>query len=47
MPFSTIIPIAELNSAFADEDLWLSPDGRTIYFSSDRTGNREIHIATR
>lgn len=39
--------VVELVSPQADEDPWVSPDGRTIYFSSERSGNREIYRAER
>ncbi len=40
-------PVAELNSSSAEEDPWLSPDGRTMIFASSRTGNYELYMATR
>ncbi len=39
--------IAELATAGADEDPWVSPDRRLIVFSSDRSGDQEIYAATR
>ena len=41
------IPLASLNSTGKELDPFLSPDGRTIYFVSDRDGNRGIYTATR
>jgi Tol biopolymer transport system component len=35
-PFSAPQPIAELNSPYADDDPWVSPDGHTMFFASDR-----------
>lgn len=40
-------PIAELNSDFVDEDPWVSPDGRTIYFHTNRDGKSQIYMAHR
>jgi WD40-like Beta Propeller Repeat len=40
-------PVAELNELDADEDPWLSPDGHTIFFASDRGAGFEIYTATR
>lgn len=37
----------DLNSAFNEEDVWLSPDLKTIYFVSDRAGTKDIYVATR
>lgn len=45
--FGPPAPIAELNTTGNEFDCWLSPDLRTIYFSSDISGNREIYMATR
>lgn len=48
--FSAPEPVAELNSAGYDRDPWLTPDGLTIYFSSDRTGSlgsSDIWMASR
>ncbi len=47
-PFTVFAPIAELNTAgHAERDPWLSPDGREIYFSSDRSGSLKIYRAAR
>ncbi|MBC8071114.1 MAG: PD40 domain-containing protein [Deltaproteobacteria bacterium] len=41
-------PVTELNGLGIDEDPWLSPDGNTVYFASDRAdGNFAIYMATR
>jgi hypothetical protein len=46
--FGSFAPLRELNAAGAqDRDPWLSPDGREMYFSSDRGGNLKIYRATR
>lgn len=39
--------IVELNSPESDSDPWLSPDLRTIYFTSNRSGDSELYQATR
>lgn len=40
-------PVAELNSASGDEDVWISPDQRTLIFTSDRDGTRDLFVSTR
>jgi hypothetical protein len=46
--FETPTPIAELNSGLNDRDPWVSPDRRTMYFTSARNGNGdEIFVTTR
>jgi hypothetical protein len=45
--FATPERLVELSSASRDEDPWLSPDGKVIVFSSDRTGDQELYWATR
>jgi Tol biopolymer transport system component len=45
-PFDPPMPIDGVNSPADDTDPWLTPDGRTILFSSDRTGEYEIYEAT-
>ena len=37
----------DINSAANDDDPWMSPDGRTIVFSSDRAGDFNLYISTR
>lgn len=39
--------LTELNSADDERDPWLSPDGRTLFFSSDRDGSLNIYEAVR
>lgn len=46
-PFTSIEPIAELNSTATDWDPWMSIDGSTIVFGSNRSGDHEIYEATR
>lgn len=46
-PWGTPTPVSELNSAATDSDVWLSPDGKTAYFSSDRDGDTDLFVATR
>ncbi|MBA3540148.1 MAG: PD40 domain-containing protein [Deltaproteobacteria bacterium] len=39
-PFGTPSPITKLNAPdFSDEDPWVSPDGNTMFFASNRGGN--------
>jgi hypothetical protein len=43
-PFSISAPLAELNTLTGDErDPWLSPDGRTLFFTSDHDGQLDIY----
>lgn len=46
-PYGTPVAVGELNTAGVDRDPWVSPDQRTIYFSSGRSGNFELYVATR
>ena len=46
-PFSPPAPIAELSNAGNDTDPWISPDGRTLYFTSDRDGTQRLWQTTR
>ncbi len=41
------LAVEELNTDARDEDPWISPDGRTIVFASDRDGTFDIWTATR
>jgi Tol biopolymer transport system component len=43
----TIQRVSELSSGAQDVDPWLTPDLRTMYFASARTGNMDIYSATR
>jgi Tol biopolymer transport system component len=38
-------PLADLNTADDERDPWLSPDGRELYFASDRSGEYAIYVA--
>ena len=44
-PFSVTQPLDDLNTAASERDPWLSPDGRTLYFTSDRGGVLQIYTA--
>jgi hypothetical protein len=46
-PFGAAELVAELVSTGDDVDAWMSPDGHTILFASNRSGNTEIYAATR
>lgn len=46
-PFGDVRPLDELNSPFADGLGTLWNDGRTLYFSSNRSGDWTIYIAER
>lgn len=44
-PFSVTRPLADLNTSFDERDPCLSPDGSTLYFTSDRDGPLSIYTA--
>jgi hypothetical protein len=44
-PFSVTQPLDDLNTPASERDPWLSPDGRTLYFTSDRSGVLQISTA--
>jgi len=46
-PFGEPIPVDGINSRSRDDDPWLSPDGHTLVFTSDISGNQEIYVAER
>lgn len=46
-PFRNPEPITELNTDALDQDPWISPDGRHLFFASDRSGVLAIYEATR
>jgi hypothetical protein len=41
-PFGPPIAITDLNTGADERDPWLSPDGTTLYFASDREGTLDI-----
>jgi WD40-like Beta Propeller Repeat len=41
--FSLFVPLDELNTPGDDRDPWLSPDGKTFFFTSDRSGVSDIY----
>jgi hypothetical protein len=45
--FSAPIPVPGLNGKAGDEDPWLSPDMKTIYFAGNRGGSYGLLMATR
>jgi WD40-like Beta Propeller Repeat len=45
-PFSVTQPLDDLNTTADERDPWLSPDGTTLYFTSDRGGALNIYTAT-
>lgn len=45
--FSDLAPVTELNSSTLDVPNWISPDGCTIYISTERDGIRHIWSATK
>jgi hypothetical protein len=45
--FDSPVPVAELNGAGQDSDLWLSEDQRYGVFFSDRDGNAELYETSR
>ena len=44
-PFDVTQPLDDLNTAADERDPWLSPDGGTLYFTSDRSGVLQIYTA--
>jgi hypothetical protein len=43
--FSAFQPLDDLNTSFDERDPWLTPDGKTLYFTSDRGGVLNIYTA--
>ncbi len=43
--FTLSTPLDELNTVHAERDPWLSPDGQTFFFTSDRGGVLQIYEA--
>jgi hypothetical protein len=46
-PFGMPVKLAELDMPGKEEDAWLSPDGHTLIFSSNTSGQYDIYMATR
>jgi hypothetical protein len=46
-PFGAPSRISELGSTGNEADAWISPDGRTLYFTSDRDGTLRLWQTTR
>jgi Tol biopolymer transport system component len=44
-PFERFVPIDELNTRFDERDPWLTADGHTLYFASDRSGHYDIYAS--
>ena len=45
--WSTPLPFPDVNTDAHETDAWLSPDGRTLVFVSDRDGEDNFYITTR
>jgi len=45
-PFSVTQPLGDLNTPRDERDPWLSPDGKLLFFTSDRDGALNIYVAT-
>lgn len=43
-PFGPPELVAELSTEDEERDPWVSPDGRTLYFASDRDGDLQIYV---
>ena len=41
------VRITELATSSDERDAWLSPDGHRLYFSSNRSGNFDLYVASR
>ena len=46
-PFGPPALFEHFNTPFNDEDPWLSANGRTFVFTSDRAGTNDLYISTR
>jgi len=46
-PFDTPVHIDELATTAVEGDPWISPDERTLYFASDRSGTSQLYVSTR
>lgn len=47
LPFSAPQPMTAINSASSDQDPWISPDGKTFVFWSDRDGSGKLWYSLR
>jgi hypothetical protein len=45
-PFSETQPLGDLNTPADERDPWLSPDGKLLFFTSDRGGVLSIYVAS-
>ncbi|HSD90656.1 MAG TPA: hypothetical protein VLB44_24195 [Kofleriaceae bacterium] len=45
--FAPAVEVSELTTIYDDADPWLSPDLRTMYFFSRKSGNGDIFVTTR
>ncbi|HEY5453357.1 MAG TPA: hypothetical protein VIQ54_31605, partial [Polyangia bacterium] len=43
--FEVAQPLDDLNTSGDERDPWLTPDGKTLYFTSDRDGTLSIYTA--
>lgn len=46
-PFSEPVPVTELNSPMEEDDIFVTPDGRYLVMTSDRSGRYEIYESMR
>lgn len=46
-PFGSPEPLTEINTDAEESDPWISPDQRTLYFTTDRGGNRDVYVSRR
>ena len=47
-PFGAPVPMSECNTVdYADDGPWLSPDLKTMFFSSNRSGTADIYMISR
>lgn len=45
-PFGPPTAIFDLNTVADERDPWLSPDGTTLYFATNREGTLDLYVAT-